>query len=104
MDIYFYRNDNLIELAGLKDELTEAFVNDATVTAVMKDAAGANVAGQSWPLVMPYISGSDGIYRGVLDADLDLAVGDRVTVEVTITASGGREAFFAKKLRVKERT
>lgn len=104
MEIFFYLNDNMVELLGLKDQVTEAFVNDATVTAVMKDAAGDEVTGQTWPLTLVYITASDGVYRGVLDAALDVELGDRVTVEATVSASGGRNGFFSKKTVVRERT
>ena len=101
--IFYYKNDNLIELTGLKDEATDTFVNDATVTAVMKSAAGAQIAGQSWPLTLSYIGSSDGVYRGILDAAAEVAIGDSVTIEITIAASAGRDAFFAITAKVRQR-
>jgi len=100
--IYYYLNDSLINLSGLKDDSTGDFVNNATVTAVVKKA-GVNVTGQSWPLSLTYITASDGNYRGILEAAMNVAVGDRLTLEVTVDASSGREAFFSVPLTVRKR-
>jgi len=101
--VYYYKNDTLLELAGLKDEVTEAYINTATVTATVKNAAGTAVTGQAWPLTLSYVTASDGDYRGVLEAALSVAVGDRLTVEVTIDGGSGREAFFAIPVTVRQR-
>jgi len=100
---YYYKNDNMLELNGLKDEITEEFVNDADVTASVKDSENVEVTGQTWPLTLDYITASDGIYRGVLEAALDVAVGDKLTVEVTVDGGVGREAFFAIPITVRQR-
>lgn len=103
MEVYFHQNDNLLELTGLKDEATGLFVTDATITAVMKTSADVEVAGQVWPLSMSYIDGTDGTYRGILDSELEVAVNDRVNVEVTILASGGRKGFAKIPTIVRQR-
>jgi hypothetical protein len=100
--IYYYLNDSLIDLTGLKDDSTGSFVTNATVTAVVKKA-GVNVTGQSWPLTLTYITASDGNYRGILEAALNVSVGDRLTLEVTVDAGSGREAFFSIPLTVRQR-
>lgn len=103
MEIYFWKNDMLIEVAALKDGVQDAFVNDATVTVKLKYATGGLVQGQSWPLTLPYVAGSDGIYRGVLNSDIAVKLGDRLKAEVTVTASGGRDAFFEPDVFVARR-
>ena len=100
---YYYRNDMLLELTGLADESTGAYINNATIEATVKDAAGANVSGQTWPLTLSYVTSSNGVYRGVLDAALVVAVGDRITVEVDIDGGSGREAFFQIPATVRQR-
>jgi len=101
--VYYYKNDTLLELTGLKDEATDAYIATATVTASVKDAAGAAVTGQTWPLSLVYVTSSDGDYRGVLDKAINVAVGDRITVEVTVDAGSGRDAFFAIPVTVRQR-
>ncbi len=71
MEIVLRGNDNILELDGLRNEITGAFLNAATVTATLVDSGGVNVTGQSWPLALDYVSDSDGIYRGTIT---DLAV------------------------------
>ena len=104
MDVLYHRNDNLLELLGLRNEITEEFVDDATVTAVVKDRQGTEIGGQSWPLAMTYVTASEGNYLGVIDAALDVEPSDRVIAEITIAVTGGLEAFFKLPLIVKERT
>lgn len=98
--IYYYRNDTLLELT-ITDEVTEAAIENATVEATVKTAAGVEVAGQSWPLSLSHVA--DGLYRGVLDAELDVAVGDNITVEVEIDGGSGRNNFFAVPVKVRQR-
>lgn len=64
-------NDNVIELDELKNEVAGTFLNAATVTVTVVDSGGTQVAGQTWPLTMNYVSGSDGKYRGTIE---DVAV------------------------------
>lgn len=75
-------NDNLIELDELKNDAADTFVNDAVVTCTMRDSDGVEISGESWPLSMAYVSGSDGKYRATLDDGLVVSVGDVVTVQV----------------------
>lgn len=103
MEIIYDQNDNLVTLSGLRDEQTEEYIADATVGATVKDKYGVAIAGQDWPLVMDYVTGSDGNYQGVLEAALEVDVGEKVTVEVTVDAGNGREAFFAVPAVVRQR-
>lgn len=95
-------NDQCITLSGLKDKITAAFVNDATV-AVTVSKDGSNVSGETWPLSMAYISASDGDYRAVLTSLLDIAVGDSVIIDVSVLTAGGGVANFSLEDRVTSR-
>ena len=64
-------NDNSIQVE-CQDPRTLAYINNATVTCTLKDANGVNVVGQSWPLTLVYVSGSNGLYRGILEEELVL--------------------------------
>lgn len=95
-------NDQCITLSGLKDKITDAFVNDATVE-VTVSKGGANVSGETWPLSMPYVAASDGDYRAVLKSTLDIAVGDTVIIDVSVLTTGGGIANFSLEDRVTSR-
>lgn len=88
--LYLYKgNDMVIELDGLKNEVTGEYVNNATVTFTLKDAAGATVTGQSFPTAMPYVTASNGLYRATLSDAAAVVVGTRYVVEINVDAGGG---------------
>jgi hypothetical protein len=80
-------NDHAIELRGLKDEISNDFLNAATVTVTLKDSAGANVSGASWPIAMTFITGTNGVYRATLPDELAIVDGRRYTA--VVVADGG---------------
>jgi len=103
--LYFYLNDNYIELVGLTDVATGAFVNTATVSTVLKDKlTGAEIAGQTWPLSMPYVASSNGLYRATLKDSLTVTLGQELVAEVTVNAGTDRQGFWFVDTRVERRT
>lgn len=70
--ILWIGNDNIVELIGYRSATTGQFLNAATVTVTLKDAAGVDVSGESWPKSMAYVDGSNGTYRATLPAALPL--------------------------------
>lgn len=94
-----YKNeDNIVKLAGLKDTVTLAYVNDATVTYEFKSATAATLTSGT----LSYVAASDGIYRGTVDASVDFKVGSKYYLEVT-GASSGRDLFRRIECEVKYR-
>ena len=86
MATFLDMNDNVVELNNLYNDFAGDFVNDATVTVTIKDLEG-NVLFNS---AMDYVSGSDGKYRVLVPAELDLGdAGDEVTVEVLAIGGDG---------------
>ena len=83
--------DNLLRIAGLKriDVTPSTFVNDATVTGVVKDSAGVAVVGAD-SITLSYVAASDGVYEGQVSDTAAIVDGDDYTVEVTIVASAGK--------------
>lgn len=88
----FKDNDMVIELVGLKNEVTGEYVNDATVTFTLKTAAGAVVTGQSFPAAMPYVPASNGLYRANLSDEVAISVNVRYVVEISVDAGSGLKA------------
>ena len=92
MAVEFYlRNDEEAGIKRLRDK-TGAFIDDATVTLTIKDSAGAEVGGIAWPLALDYVALSEGHYLGIIDKAIALTKGVKYLAEITVVASGGRDA------------
>ena len=64
-------NTIYVILDGLRDSVSGAYINSATVTVtVLQD--GTPVSGESWPVTMTYVGGSNGKYVGTLSSGLSL--------------------------------
>ncbi len=81
--LVFINNDNVVEVV-VQNSVTEAYVNDATVTLTVLDSDEAEVAGQVWPTSVDYVPASDGIYRAILGAGVELIQADKYTAVVDI--------------------
>lgn len=92
--VLFVGNDTVLEVKGLKNEVTGAFLNAATVTATLVDAQGSEVGGQSWPVTLAYVTDSDGIYRGTLSYAMSLTATSRYTAQVTADGGAGLRASW----------
>ncbi len=106
--IAFIGNTNDLLLTGLKSEIEDAFLTDATITVTVKDAAGANVAGETWPKTMTYVAGTDGEYVCGLSYLLELAKDQKYTAIIDADATdtsaeriGHWEFTFTARVRVK---
>ena len=77
-------SDNRVRWDQLKDNRTDAFVNDATVTVTIKTEAGVAIVGLT-DVAMPYVAASSGRYQGILPYAQTalLTHGERYFVEVT---------------------
>ncbi len=100
MSILLYKNDNLIEVDELKDEVAGTFLNAATVTAVLKDSAGATIGSS---ITLTFVSGSNGKYQGNVPDDLAVNLGDRITAEITADDGADKRAFWVVGLVVEKR-
>ncbi len=84
--VTFYRmNDQYVEITGLKDTITDTFVNSATVTATLFNRNG--VAMENFTdISLDYVSASDGDYRGFISEAFNAAVGDDYTLVVEVVS------------------
>lgn len=87
-------NTNNLELLGLQNASNGAYVNDATISVTVKDASGIDVVGETWPIPMNYVSGSDGDYRCVLIDTLSFNSGMTYTANISVNAGSNRIAFW----------
>lgn len=93
MDVLLIGNDQTLLVQSVTDEITGSYINDATVTASLRQMNTTAVPGQSWPLTLDYVAASNGNYRGNLENDLEIREGLKYIVEITIV-SGSFQAFF----------
>ena len=87
-------NDNLLTVDGVQDAIDGSFISGATVEANLKDENGVLVTGQSFPLLLTFVVGSNGKYIGTLEEALDLSVQTQYTLTIDIDADSGIRANF----------
>jgi hypothetical protein len=86
-------NDSVLAI-DLRNDLTNTAINDATVTVQVKDTAGADVAGETWPKALAYVDGSKGLYRVTLPHTLALVAGGRYVATIVADAGIGLHATW----------
>lgn len=96
----FIGNSNIVEIAGLRNAVTHAFVNAASATfSVLRN--GVAISGGN-NVSMPYVVGSNGRYVGVLPETADLT--ERVVeVRITVDAGSSADALWRIHVRPKHR-
>lgn len=84
----FAGNDTVLEVQGLRNDVTGEPLNTATLSVTLLDADGAQVAG-TWPQPMPFVEGSRGLYRVLLPSTLPLVADARYTARIVADAGPG---------------
>jgi len=102
--LLYVDNDNCISLEGLTDKLNGGFIDDATVEVTLRDRTDTTeIAGETWPLSMPYIVDSAGVYTAVIESAVNLVAGETVIATVIVTTPGGGNAEFTDNIKVRKR-
>lgn len=96
MDVLLISNDQTVKLLGLKDQISGDYINGLVdaVTAHLKTKDGSSVAGETWPITLDYIAGSDGEYQANFDDAIELQNNRSYVVEIAVDAGGGLKAFW----------
>lgn len=84
-------NDMVIEVANLINSITSAFINDATIQATLRDDQGVDVAGQVWPVTVPY-TGTDGLYQVIVDKAVEVLDDVGYVLNIIASTPGGLDA------------
>lgn len=107
MNLLYVLNDNLLIADRLRDIASFAdtglYENTATVQVTVVDSDGNELSGQSWPLALPYVAGSDGKYQVTLEEDLPIADGEKYVGEVDAEVTPDIKAHWKAELKVVER-
>jgi len=103
MMVAFVANTNILELRGLQTAVDDAYVNNATVTVTIKDDCGSNVAGQTWPATMTYVSASNGDYRVIVSSAVQIKAGKKYFAEISATGGASEIGFWRYPFRPQTR-
>jgi hypothetical protein len=103
MAIIYIANDNVLELTGLQNSVSDAYQNSATVTVTVTDSAGTDVVGETWPVTLVYVSGSNGDYRANLTDSLVLTDGSKYAATITADAGANGLATWTEDLIARTR-
>lgn len=79
------------------------YVNNATVTVTITDSEGVELTGESWPVELPYVSGSEGVYRKSFEPFGNLVLGEIYSVVIDIQGADGLIGSCTSKEKAKER-
>lgn len=83
-------SDNLWTVDELKNKATGAFINGATVTMTLLESdQTTEVAGETWPISVPYVPASDGKYQATLRDTLPLV--DKKKYFAKVVADAGTD-------------
>jgi hypothetical protein len=89
--LLYVGNDSVLAI-DLRNDLTGADINDATVTVRLRDSMGTDVDGETWPKNLAYVAGSGGIYRVTLPYSLEITPGGRYFAVIVADAGAGLRA------------
>lgn len=85
--LVYIANGNIVTGEGLRNDLSGNYVNDAVVTAQLKESDDDDADDVGDAVTLVYVEGSDGEYRGLLDGS-DLQRSDSLVLQVDAVADG----------------
>lgn len=96
-EIIYISSDNIIEVTGVLNVPAGTYINNASVTVTLVDATtGVEVTGQTWPLALSYVSGSNGDYRGTLTDSMVLSNSQELIAKVTVDGGAGLKRYWER--------
>jgi hypothetical protein len=95
-EVIYVSNDNLLKVNGLRNALAAAgvYLETATVTVTLVDEQGAAVSGETWPLSLAFVAGSDGNYRATLKDTLSITADKKYKAKITADGGVGLRAYW----------
>ena len=86
-------SDNSVAASGVKNAVTDEYINDGLCSFTLCDANGAKLVEDE---EMPYVAGSNGDYRGILTDTVTSGLMREGTycVQVTIDGGPGYRAYY----------
>ena len=103
-EVYILYDDNdMVVESQVKNETEGTWINDADVTVTLKDSSGVNVTGDSWPLTMSYVTGSNGVYRATLVDTLSVTPNASYTALLSVDGGVGKQGTWNLNVNCKTR-
>lgn len=97
-------NTNTLMHAGVRNKITGAYDNAATVTLTkIEDQDGATLTGETFPKAMPYVAASSGDYRVNVAATLAIQAGKPYWAVIDVTGSSGEKDQRRVRIEAKYR-
>jgi hypothetical protein len=99
-EAYYYKSTNLVRVRGLYDRISASYLNAATVTCRVlakqghSPIPGGEITGETFPVSLPYVAASDGVYQGTVHQDLAVVLDERYWLEVTAVDSGNQRYWL----------
>lgn len=100
MDSLIINTDNVIEIPSLANGLSGDPVNGAVVELTLLDTDGAPIAGETWPITMAYVSGSNGTYQATAGYTMTLTHKQIIRAQVVADAGAGLHREWVKPFQV----
>jgi hypothetical protein len=94
-------NTQVFTVAGLKDSVTSAYVNNATaVTADLFDKSNVQVAAFGGPIALSFVVASNGNYQGAIAATFTLPKGGGYTMKIDGTDTNGNKFHIERPAQI----
>lgn len=99
----YVSNDNLIEVDGLQNAASDAYITSVTsATFTLVDSSGNDVTG-AVDIALSYVSGSNGKWRGTLADTVSLTAAAKYTCNISINAGAGLQGEWSVPVRAETR-
>lgn len=92
IQLWYEDNDMIIQVDKVTDQITGDLIDDATITATLKDSAGDNVVGIAWPVTLDFVS--TGLYRKQIDKAAEVVDDGIYTLIVDLTTPTDNDAHW----------
>lgn len=95
-------NSTVFELTLSNPLASPSYVNTASVSVVLLDKDGQEVTGQSWPLILPFVAGSEGVYRETVPPISGLVAKEIYTARYSAIGADGLIGTFLVRQKAEE--
>jgi len=80
-------NDMEIRVEGLQDQ-EGTYYDNADLELTLETLDGSEVSGQTWPVSMSYVSGTDATYKATIQDTVDISEGQAYIAHIVGSAGG----------------
>ena len=87
----YLRGSTVVEHIVTNPLVVPSYVNDATVTVTIKDSKGVDLVGPTFPVNVPYVAASEGVYRYTFVSLPNLIAGEIYQVIFNVVGSDSLE-------------